>query len=88
MLTWELYDGANNPLNPTGLMIIKKNQDANIQKNNYEIDFSCPVTHKPLKLIGNAYYSEESMLAYPVLNGAPLLMKEYAVVATKMLRYC
>lgn len=37
-----------------------------------------------LEKIGNAFFSEESLLAYPMVNEVPCLMKEYAVVATKL----
>lgn len=35
-------------------------------------------------MIGNAYFSAESLLAYPVLNGILYLRKENAILATKM----
>lgn len=40
------------------------------------------------KQIGNVYYSDESMLAYPIINGVACLTSENAVVATKMEKLC
>ena len=88
VLIWELYGESVNPLNPTGLMIIKKKPLAEFTGGEINgIDYVCPLTHRPLKIMGNVYYTEDSMLAYPILNGVPCLLSEYAVVATKMTSY-
>lgn len=71
-----------NPLNPTGLTIIRKTGCGDSE--NEANKLVCPVTHKKLEIIGNAYYSTDSMLAYPVLNGVPCLRKENAILAAKM----
>lgn len=86
VIVWELYSEILTPLNPTGLMIIKKhplmsNSDEKVK----DIDFVCPITHEPLKILGNTYYSKECMLAYPIINDVACLISEYAVVATKMM---
>ena len=82
ILTWELYGEAVNSLNPTGLMIIKKQTK---QERPNELSFADPVTKTKLEPIGNVYYSKESLLAYPIVNGVPCLLREHALVATKML---
>ena len=80
ILTWELYDkNAVDALNPTGIMIIEKSAHA------HEVaPLCCPVTKTSLKKIGNAYFSPESLLAYPILDDVPCLAEDYAIVATKM----
>ena len=83
ILIWELYGMAMNPLNPTGFLVIKKRQRRS-QAEGYVSGFSCPITKTRLEKIGNAFFSKESLLAYPIVNEVPCLMKEYAVVATKM----
>ena len=75
--TYRLFHPTPNPLNPTGLMIIKKE---NPQNN--EPAFACPITKTSLKFQKNAYFSEESLLAFPVLDGIPCLLPQNAIIAT------
>ena len=78
--TYELYGISGNELNPTGLMIIKKdNSDDNVILSPY----ACPISKTPMALYENSFYSEESMLAYPIIQGIPCLLPNNAVVATK-----
>lgn len=76
----------SNALNPAGLLVIEKNPHD--ESNRSAGKFCCPVTHTDLEVIGNAYFSRESLLAYPVLNGIPCLRKENAILATKMAEVC
>lgn len=84
VLMWELYGISTNPLNPTGIMIIRKDHTVDC---NPCFEFACPVTKMPLKIKGNCYYSDEALLAYPIINGIPCLMEENAVIATKLLNF-
>lgn len=77
---YRLFDVSSNPLNPTGLMVIKKGARSSLHKS----QFCCPITKVPLKEIGNVYYAPDALLAYPIMNGVPCLVKEQAVVATKL----
>jgi len=78
----KLFDVSFNPLNPTGLMIIKKNPtDDNIIKNS----LVCPFTKTPLELIKNSYFSKEALLAYPIVDEVPCLLEDSAVIATHYL---
>lgn len=79
---YELLGITSNPLNPTGLMIIKKKQDSLGKMN--ACCYYCPITKTRLDVIGNAFFSKQALLAYPILNGVPCLVRESAVVATKM----
>ena len=81
IIEWDLYGISENPLNPVGIMIIEKK---GISTNNFS--WCCPLTKKIIRKIGNAYFSDDSLLAYPIINGVPLLLQDYAVVATKMNR--
>lgn len=76
-----LFDHFSNPLNPTGLLVIKKN---NSEK---AVDtFACPVTNTVLSYYDqNIMFSKESYLAYPVLLGIPCLLKDNAILATQLL---
>ncbi|KUO78106.1 MAG: hypothetical protein APF81_06840 [Desulfosporosinus sp. BRH_c37] len=75
-----LFEISVNPLNPTGLIIIKK--DFNSESLN---PLCCPLTKTDLIPMNNAYFSEESLLAYPIIDGIPCLMAESAIVATKFM---
>ncbi len=77
VLTWELYGISQNPLNPTGLMIIRKKPKEDAPRN---VEFVCPLTKDRLEPLGNVYYAKNSLLAY----GVPCLISDYAVVATKL----
>lgn len=46
--------------------------------------FCAPLTKTELTLKGNAYFSQESLIFYSILGVVPLLMKEYAVITTKL----
>jgi len=73
-----LFDISDNPLNPTGLIIIEKNVNSN-----NEAKLVCPVSKSPLRNIDNhVLYSDESLLAYPIIKGIPCLLQQNAVLAT------
>lgn len=80
--TWELYGMNGNPLNPVGMMIIRKNAGLDVVDK-----LCCPITKTPLKKIGNAYFSKDSLLAYPIVNDVACLTASHAIVATKMEEY-
>ncbi len=72
-----LFDYSTNALNPTGIIIIEKNSN---QKNNP--DLVCPITKTTLtKYNDNLLFSEQSYLAYPVVNDIPCLLPENAILA-------
>ncbi|PIR92253.1 hypothetical protein COU01_02770 [Candidatus Falkowbacteria bacterium CG10_big_fil_rev_8_21_14_0_10_44_15] len=75
----KLFEVCTNPLNPTGLMIIKKDS---VNSPTLKQPFICPVTKQPLRLIRNSYFSVESLLAYPIIDKVPCLLEYNAVIAT------
>jgi ubiquinone/menaquinone biosynthesis C-methylase UbiE/uncharacterized protein YbaR (Trm112 family) len=72
-----LFDHYSNPLNPTGLMVIEKNAQASSE----EPFLACPISKTRLKVSDGAMYSDESLLAYPLIKGIPCLLKQNAVLA-------
>lgn len=74
-----LFDVYNNPLNPTGLMVIKKNSGKIQTVKNY---LQCPITKTPLNLTRDSYFSKEGLLVYPIIDKVPCFLSENAVVAT------
>jgi SAM-dependent methyltransferase len=78
-----LFDYIKNPLNPTGLTVIKKKGGKKSPDNHY---FICPVTHTKLKEYDDSVlYSSDGLLVYPVIDGIPCLLKDNAIIATHYL---
>ncbi|WP_434511452.1 methyltransferase domain-containing protein [Desulfitobacterium sp. AusDCA] len=75
-----LFDTCVNALNPTGLIIIEKNANDRVDD-----PLCCPLTKTDLCFKDNAYFSAESLLAYPVISDIPCLLPQNAIVATKFL---
>ena len=75
-----LFEISSNPLNPTGLIIIKKDYNSECLN-----PLCCPLTKTDLIEMNNAYFSPESLLVYPIIDGIPCLMAESAIVATKFM---
>jgi len=76
---FRLFDIYSNPLNPTGLTVISKD---NKKSSPASEPFACPWTKTGLVNLKGAYYSHQSLLAYPVIDNIPCLLKTNAVVAT------
>ncbi len=69
-----------NPLNPTGLYLVRIGSPAGVAR---EFRFQCPVSGTPLEPGSDAYYSGDSLLAFPVLGGIPCLLESNAILATR-----
>jgi len=80
---YRLLGHIENPLNPSGLMVIEKNPIAQTMRP-VAISWRCPFTRSSLNDIGDAFVSKDSGLAYPVLRGVPLLTSAHSVVASKL----
>lgn len=65
-----------NPLNPTGLTIIKKNGI----KTGASPSYVCPLTKAALSQSGSVYFSGKSGLIYPIIDGIPCLISSAAIV--------
>ena len=72
-----LFDYYSNPLNPTGLILIEKNSAPAAKT-----ELVCPVSKSELKDCGSVLYSSGSLLAYPVIQEIPCLLRENAIIAT------
>lgn len=81
VLEYSLLGISLNPLNPTGIMIIEKNE----KKETMDDALCCPHTKTSLIRCGGALYSKKSLLAYPMLDGIPCLLPDNAIIATKFL---
>lgn len=75
------FDLSQNPLNPTGLIIIEKDE-----KLTNSPQLQCPISKKELIKHGDSFlYSPQSYLAYPILEQIPCLLKENSILATHLL---
>jgi ubiquinone/menaquinone biosynthesis C-methylase UbiE len=70
------FDTFINPLNPTGLTLIRKVRQEELVKP----DYVCPVTKTPLVRYGEAYFSEQTGLIYPIIAGIPCLISSASIL--------
>ncbi|NSJ91742.1 methyltransferase domain-containing protein [Coprococcus sp. MSK.21.13] len=75
-----LFPISANPLNPTGLIIIRKNSKSKVIE-----PLCCPITKTSLIKKNNAYFSKDSLIAYPIIDEIPCLLPQNAIIATKFL---
>lgn len=75
-----LFPVCANPLNPTGLYLVKISEDSG---HTGAFAWQCPVSGTPLQPGPDAYYAPQSFLAYPVLRGVPCLLENNAILATR-----
>jgi len=78
---YRLLDYASNPLNQSGLIVIKKDIGRTVDE---APSWRCPLTHTPLKDLGDVYFAEQAGLAYPVIRGIPMLRSEHCIIASKI----
>lgn len=76
-----LFDYCINPLNPTAITIIKKGNKEN--EAYHSSPFACPITKTKLKKSVTSFYSDKSLLMYPIVEGVPCLLPKNAIIATK-----
>lgn len=82
ILDYRLFEHSSNPLNPTGIMIIEKKQPV---KSNPPV-LVCPITKTELNKMGESIlFSKDGLLAYPVIEQIPCLLKENSILTTHLL---
>lgn len=80
---YRLLEFTANPLNPSGLVFIDKNELTPLERET--VAWRCPLTHLPLSEFEDVFVSSDSGLAYPVLRRIPLLRPEHGVVASAIM---
>lgn len=82
-----LFNVSNNPLNPTGLLILKKTGISEESEYN-KPDLTCPITKSKLNpctsLGADSFYHSDDGIFYPALMGIPCLTKGHGIIATKL----
>ncbi len=86
VVKYGLLDVYNNPLNPSGVVIIVKSHPTPRRGTKIGSYWQCPLTGTPLVEQGDIFYAEQVGIAYPVMRGIPLLRAEHGVVASRILR--
>ena len=83
VLEYSLLPIFSNPLNQTGVIVIKKNKSKKkINKSNNL--WKCPITDEQLFRFNDLFYNKEIGIAYPVIRNIPLLRSEHLFVASKL----
>lgn len=81
IIEYRLLDFSVNPLNPTALIILEKNNTS--LKN--EVDLVCPISKTKLEKYDQIMYSDKSFLSYPIIQDIPCLLKENAILTSHFL---
>lgn len=84
VITHRLFDYSANPLNPTGLIIIEKENKETVATKDL---YACPLTKAPLMKINDEFFSPDSLLLYPKAGGIPCLLPNNAIVASHYLNF-
>jgi len=70
----------SNPLNPTYAFVV---QPCTAQRNTSSF-WACPSTRLPMSQLDDCFWSQYSMLAYPIIKNIPVLRPEAAILASAM----
>jgi SAM-dependent methyltransferase len=81
---YQLLECCNNPLNPSGVILLLKDQATNSHVVKSDALWQCPLTGAALKREVDVFKAESVGLAYPIMRGTPLLRPEHVVVASKL----
>lgn len=79
VLEHQLFPFTSNPLNPTAITIIKKDEDT-VPPSHV---LACPKFKTPLEEIGAMLFSPEALVVYPIVGGIPCLRIENGIFASK-----
>jgi len=69
---------TQNPLNPTYAHVLRKSESASDE----QPTLRCPLTHGPLRASDGYLYSSSALLAYPILEGIPILRRDKGISAS------
>jgi SAM-dependent methyltransferase len=79
VLEYKLFPYSGNPLNPTAIMIIQKNDTTSEPA----FILADPQFKTPLQEKGNVLFSPDSLRVYPIIDGIPCLRIENGIIASK-----
>ncbi|MDL5048251.1 methyltransferase domain-containing protein [Oscillatoria amoena NRMC-F 0135] len=67
----------SNPLNPTGLTIIKKKGEST-----NKVGWACPITNIELEVVDNVMTNDSLGVSYPIIKNIPCLLPENAILTS------
>lgn len=79
VLKHNLFPFSTNPLNPTAITIIEKQEDGILPS----CTLACPKFKTPLEKVGGMLFSPEALVVYPVIGGIPCLTTDSGIFASK-----
>ena len=82
LIEYSRIPNSSNPLNPTGLYIIEKNKVKIVLDEN-QSKYMCPISKTELNYHKDHYFSSESFISYPVIDGIPCLLPHYGILTSK-----
>lgn len=71
----------DNPLNPTHIFIVRPPGE---MRERPQSPWACPATKTPMRKFDGYFWSEHSLLAYPILKDIPVLRVESAILASAL----
>lgn len=71
---------TGNPLNPTYAYVCRTGTETRSRA----MPWACPETHMPMERRADCFFSPASRLAYPIIDGIPLLRAENAILANAL----
>ena len=79
VLVHKLFPFTSNPLNPTALTVIRKDEDTPVLSH----VLADPKFRTPLHETGGMLFSPEALAVYPILGGIPCLRIENGILASR-----
>jgi len=86
VLDYRLLEYSSNPLNPSGVLCLGKEQANAVRRSDRTNDsfWRCPTTGLHLEPGSDLFYAPTVGIAYPVLRAVPMLRAEHRIVASKL----
>lgn len=85
---YRLLEYSPNPLNPSGVLHLKKKKCRPFKKSAKEADvWRCPLTGAKLIPGKEHFFSPRVGLAYPVIRGIPMLCADHFIVASQLEKF-
>ena len=82
VVDYRLLGFTANPLNPSGVIVLEKFPSA--ARSSPTTTWRCPLTDAELAPHAGTYYAAATGIAYPVLDGIPLLCSNHAIIASAL----
>jgi hypothetical protein len=76
------FDLPSNPLNPTWVIEVDAPPGDHPPSASQPLQRQCPITQTPLVQHGAFLYAPSAGLAYPILDGIPILRIEHAILVS------